>query len=200
MDTSKGTIVGGIAVVIAVIALIVGMRGPTSVVLPSNDGLGGQRGGMQEFVDGIKAGDRTSIWRTGTIPASTNQSAWCNTQIGKTAYVDIAEMSFTGNASSSMRVSIGTSTASSITNNYTAPYAGLVDNYLLATSTGSTIVANNIIDNGTNGRGIVGVATSECVNFIFRQDSTGACTGSLCEAATSTARGFNGAWNLRIHY
>lgn len=137
----------------------------------------------------------------GVIPAGSNQGFWTN-KTGRTVFISDAEVYLpTGSASSSMRVSIGTSTATSITNNYAAPFATLIDNQLLATTTSQTVALNSLENPGTNGVEVIPVPNGTTVNIIFRQDNPNACTGSVCEAATSTARGFSTVqWFAKGHY
>lgn len=139
----------------------------------------------------------------GVIAPGSAQSSWQN-KTGRTVVIDLAEVYLpTGTASSSFRVSIGTSTASTINSPYTAPFSSLLDNVLLATSTAQTVVLNSNENQGTNGTEIIPVAPGQFVNVTLRQDNsnTTACAGTFCENSTSTARGFtNLQWYLRGHY
>lgn len=191
------SILAGLGVAAVIIAsYFIGVAGKSTVTAVDN--VGGQRAGLQEFTDGAKLGSQTTRWYSGTIPASDNQEFWYN-NTGKTVYVDLAEMITTGTASSTYDFFVGTTTSASLSSDFTDPFSTLIHDFNLATST--TIRAiNSIKDAGTNGRSVIPVAAGEYVFFTFQQTFDNACTGSVCETATSTNRGFNVNWNLRIHY
>ena len=68
METSKGTVFGVVAVAIAVIALGISVFGGNS----GNQNVAGERAGLQEFIDGVKAGDLNTKWVSKTMAPATN--------------------------------------------------------------------------------------------------------------------------------
>jgi hypothetical protein len=164
-----------------------------------NGSLGAVNTTVDEYPSGVRFGDIATVnWAGGDIGQSANQAYWLNT-LGRPVYMDLAEVISDGTASSAMRVSVGTSTATRITDDFAAPYSTLVDNAAMATGS-VKIILNSQKDAGTNGRSAIVVQANEYVNVTLRQDRTGACTGATCETSTSTNRGFNLKWRLRYHY
>lgn len=156
------------------------------------------------FPKGYSNGSRSAHFTVeGDLLAGENQGAWRNTT-GRRVVIEYAEMRTTGVASSSYLFYAGTSTTATCTscNFSTANFSELIDAPSLATS--SPIKVFNSIsdtDQGTNGRGAIEVEDGEYVLFMFRkQDLINSCSGSVCEAATSTNRGFNVRWLLKGHY
>lgn len=199
MDNSKGIVIGVVAVAIAIVAL------GFSVFSGSPENVGGQRAGLQEFADGISLGKVAvaNNWAVVPIPERSNQGFWLN-NTGKDVVVDYAEFqnsggSGSGVASTTYQFFVGTSTTASLSSDFTDPFAGILDAYTLATSSAIKLI-NSFKDAGTNGRGAVVVPNGQYVFFTFQQTYTGACTGSVCETATSTNRGFNSTARLRYHY
>ena len=101
-------------------------------------------------------------------------------------------------ASSSYILEIGTTTASTVAD-FTDVYAGLIDDYTIATS--SNVLAKLInlrSDGGTDGVGGAKLSsTTSEVLFVNLQEQfektlgQGYCNGVTCEAASSTNRGFD---------
>jgi hypothetical protein len=148
----------------------------------------------------------------GTIPAGANQAVWIN-KTGRTVYVDYADVITTGIASSSMRVSavatssVSTSTLATTASSMwlTAPIANpagglLIDNVQIGTSSPKNTIINTDVGPGTNASGTIPVADGSGIIFSLRQNNPNNCTGSACEQATSTNRGFNLTWFLEGHY
>lgn len=190
-----------------VVAAIVSL-GVSFIVAPkqTTQVVGAVSGNVQSvtwtFLNGISLDGLTShIESSGTIPAGANQGFWTN-KTGRTVYVDYADLAFQGVASSSVRVSVATSTTSSIANNFAAPFGSLIDNQLLATSTPlAAAIINSDIGAGTNGKGTIVVLPGVSVVFFFRQDDIRACNGATCETATSTNRGFSTVqWFMQGHF
>lgn len=207
MTENKNLIFVGLAVAVALIGVVaIASSGKDEappaapVAVESSDpNLQGERAGLQNFTDGAKLGTQNTRWYSGTIAAGANQGFWLN-NTGVTVYADLAEMITTGTASTSYDFFIGTTTAATLSSDFTDPFSGLVDDKVVATSTNALPVANSIKDAGTNGRGVVAVPVGAYVFFTFQQTFAGNCTGSLCETATSTNRGFDVNWNLRVHH
>lgn len=194
---SNGISVGVVAVAIAVIALGFSIFGGSSQ--PSQN-VGGERAGLQEFMDGIKLGPVTEQWATVSLSAGVNQASWRNNQVGKDIVVDYAEFdNGTGVASTTYQFFIATSSAATISSDFDDPFSPILDGYTLATSSKISVI-NSIKDAGTNGRSAAKVSNGEYVIFTFQQRYAGNCSGSVCETATSTNRGFNSTGRLKFHY
>lgn len=201
---SKGSVLGVVAVAIAVIAIGVSVYGGGQTQAPDGQNVGGERAGLQEFIDGIKPGDQTVIWKKGTIGAGQNQGSWRN-NLGKTVFVDLSEVYTTGTASSSIKIYVATSSSATLSSDFAAPFASGIDGKAVATSTVLTnFVYNSSKDAGTNGRHVFPVVSGEYVVTAILQDTTACLSGGAglaCESATSTSRGFSKVfWHLRINY
>ena len=151
-------------------------------------------------------GSNVVFSKSGTILAGQNQDGWTN-DTGRTVYFDYGDAINTGTASSSFRISVVATSSASISPSMalTAPIANpagglLIDNVLLATSSPANFVINSDINAGTQASGTVPVLSGQRIIFFLRQNSAHFCTGSICETATSTNRGFNVNWYLQGHY
>lgn len=146
---------------------------------------------------------------SGTLAPGQNIDYWTN-KTGRTVLFDYADVvqTGTGYASSTMRISVfATSTVSGI-NPYVAPKVStsslsnfLIDNVRMGTSSPSNYVWNADVNGGTNATGTIAVPDgSSLVLFLQQGDYQANCTGSICEPATSTNRGFNLNWFAEGHY
>lgn len=184
----------------------------SEIDVPSNTAtsevLGGQRGGLQQFQDGITLDNVTTSYKTGTIGSGVAQGSWCNTGISKDVYVDLIELrTKTDVASSSMTINVATSSVATLTDPFTDPNGTLVDARVIATSTPTNTVISNI-GNGLALRQTIQVPVDVCVNISFvspRMCVGGSDTSIIgnagkCDAATSTTRGFDLDWFIRYHY
>lgn len=207
MDYSNGKFLGVVAVAIAAIALFVSIGSGASA--PTDPNAGGERGGLQEFFDGVKAGNIGSKWISKTLPVLANSSKlYCNTS-GRDVIVDYGEVNYpTGQtASTTYQVSMFATSSASIpvTQNYTALAEGRRSLIQVSVATSSTATTtNSVYAAGANqGNGAVLVATNSCVFGYIQNLATGGggpvCTGSVCETATSSNRGVNPVFNIRIH-
>lgn len=198
MENSNGKTFGVAAVAIAVIALVfsifVGASAPTG-----NENVGGERAGLQEFIDGIKPGDATLFTKKGTIPATENQGSWKN-RLGQTVYIDAVNFGYTsGTATSSLLFYVATTSAGTISSDYAHP-GGLIfpiDGATVATSSASRIFSAT---STTSGFGSLPVLDGESVTFQV-QERFACKVNGLCETATSSNRGItNFSWYFRAHY
>lgn len=123
-----------------------------------------------------------------TLGARQNQVAWLN-NTGQTVFFDLSRVYPSGIASTTLQVSVGTSTTATVTDSSNPFFASFIDRYLLATSTQPAI--NNFKDGGTNGRTVIPVAPNQYFLMVLENPYNQACTGSTCETATSTNRGYN---------
>lgn len=188
-----------------VVALVMSFVGvlifaqPAMPVKDGNLGAGGEvHSSPDVYPNGVIIGDQNNIWISGTIPVGSNQGSWRN-RTGRTIFIDRAEIFTSGTASSTMVFSVGTSSAATVAD-FTNTFSTLIDRYTLATSSVFRLV-NSIKDAGTNGRNVIPVTDGQYVSVVWRTENNQACTGAVCETATSTNRGFGSVdWKLRGHY
>lgn len=189
-----------LAAVVALVAFL-GAIFATSSNAPAPEGDVGGPSNVQDsavFTNGVGFGKTGYLMfdTNGTIGAGSNQASWRNT-LGRTVYIDLAYLRTSGTASTTFRFGIATSTAATV-NNYTAPFASLINNYRIATSSAATTTSSLA---RSMGEPLIPVASGEYVNIYFQQGyGQTNCTGAVCETATSTNRGFNVDWYLRGHY
>lgn len=215
-DSNKSVI--GLAVVILVVGtLIVGgltHRGSSTpqatdvVQTQSDNGLGGERAGLQEFQNGVKMGPEFWQWYGGTfVTGQTSAKLYCNTT-GRSTVAEYGDFSIlSGFASSSMKVSIFATTSSSIatTNDFATVVAtttALIAPYVVATSSEATTTSSTLAAIQNKGNGEVIVQPNWCVWAYMQSNSATGCTGAaagMCEAASSTNRGFNPTFKIRVH-
>jgi len=203
----KGSIGVAIAVVISVVALICSFafKGGST---PS-DNVSGERAGLQEFQDGIKAGDVNAKWVSRTLAPNTNSVLLYANTTGKDVIVDYGEINvITGEtASSTGKISLFATTTSSIPTGVDfstlAGNAGkniLINSVILATSTTATTTSSVYAATAGKGNGSIIVPDGSYLFGLLQQNTVG-CLGAtgLCEVATSSNRGFNPVFNVRIH-
>lgn len=187
-------------VIAAVVALIISVGAIFLLARPSTSGQSLGAGGDVEtniptFVNGLGIGNNeTLIYKAPVIGPAQNQASWYN-NLGRAVVVEYSEIYFAGTASSSLRASMGTTSAATISNNFAAPFASSVDNALVATGTVNLVINSDFSSSG-NGKGSMVVLPGQYFYWFFRQDDGRACTGSVCEAATSTNRGFTNAYAM----
>lgn len=192
--------VSGIAVVAVVIAVIALGTSILRMAPASPSNVGGERGGLQEFIDGAKIGDTTSLWKKVTIGPGANQGYWKNT-LGKTVYLDIANTSIgfhSGTASSSLNFYVATSSSATLTD-YVTPSGTLpLSGARVATSTtGDTTFMGTTTSAGTG----FAVPAGSYVIFDIQEAYNCKTATGLCETATSTNRGITNFFgSLRIYY
>ena len=203
------------SVIALVISILIGIFFVGKVANQSNL-IGSVRTVADQFPNGIQLGNETINTAEGVITLGANQAAWRNTT-GSTIYVEDTQAftlatssSVTGAvATSSYRVMIGTSTASSISN-FATPDA--FNSSLLLWPIGTSKVSNSLtasssrsFANGQNSNKLVSLPNNGYLIINIINGLTGApatqCTqGGPCESATSTNRGFKLGWYVRYHY
>ena len=208
METSNGKFVGVAAVAIAVIALVVSIFGGSTPAPTSNENVAGERAGLQEFIDGIKAGDINAKWASAKLGAQQNSVLVYANKSGHDVIADFGSMVIqTGEtASSTYTVSLFATTSSSIaTTNDFADLAdlskALLHSVIVATSSTATTTNSVLASQISNkGNGVILVPTGSFIFGYIQQYTAGCMKGTgACEQATSTARGFNPIFNVRLH-
>lgn len=207
METSNGKKVGVAAVAIAIIALASSFFGGAPA--PTEDNVGGERAGLQEFIDGIKSGQLSEKWISKKLDASQSSVLLYRNTTGHDVIIDIGSaIILTGEtASSTSKISIVATTSASIgtwadfgtlTSVANKKFA-LVEAYGIATSTTATTTNSVLAAVQNKGNGAVLVPNESYVFGFLQQDTVGCgITLGICETATSTSRGFNPVFNIRI--
>lgn len=174
------------------------------------------KGMIEEPASRTGKGPSAVFTQSGTLLAGQNIDYWTN-KTGRTVLIDYGDViqtlaagmtSSTGYASSTMRISMFATTTLSNINPYIAPKVStstmsnfLIDNARMATGTPPNYIWNADVNGGTNATGTIAVPDgSSVVIFLQQGDYEPGCTGSVCEPATSTNRGFNLNWFLSGHY
>ena len=166
---------------------------------------GDTRNTPDQYTNGVAFGTLpvTVTWAGGKISAGENTAYWYN-NTGKVQYVDYLEASPDGTASSTYKIfAYSTSTAYATLYDITATPANnattriAISGFNYATSSTATSTSN--LDLSVAGK-VLRVADGGRVQFLLRGvDSGCASQGGACETATSTNRGFNVPWRIRIH-
>lgn len=192
-----------ISVVVAIVLVLLALSTHTNSPDALGSAGGGSTGNVQLNTNGVGTGyDYVILSRSGTIPLGSNQGAWCNSGakgVGKTVYVDLARITTSGTASSTMKVYTATSTSATIASDFNAPFGTLINGFNLATSSLATTTGST--DYRRTGFGIIAVPVGQCVVTQI-QAAAASCptTGGSCESATSTSRGFALDWMLEGYY
>lgn len=128
------------------------------------------------------------------LNARQNDVAVRNTT-GRTLYVRYAQSSTSGTASSSVRVYFFATTTATVaaSHAYTAivpSNLGLITGAIIATSSAAS-TTNSIKQAATTGQGVIVVPDGYYLHSYVQQgDLQAGCSGSVCETATSTNRGW----------
>lgn len=170
---------------------------------------------LGQFPEGVRNGDLFERWETATLPAGQNSVALFTNRSGRDVYVDYGSVDVpTGQiASSSSKVSLFATTSSSTAiptvmdfQTVTEGKRALIQNMPIATSTTATTTSSVIaaVTARANGNGAIVVPDGSTVFGYLQQDLTGApvsCSAlQRCETATSSNRGFNPIFNVKIYY
>lgn len=218
---SKGLFLGVAAVAIAIVAWFAffsGSPAPTSTGDGGN--VAGQRAGLQEFADGITLGNAgngagaSEEWYSGIIDPGTNSKLILHNTSGKDLLVDYGEINVKSGdtASSTSLVSIIATTSASIgtwADFGTLTSAGNAKQALIQAAqiaTSSTATTTNSVKAAAynQGNGAILVPNDSYLFAVLQQDITNAniacAAAGQCETATSSNRGFNPVWRVRVHY
>lgn len=204
----RKTLFGAFVISVLVVAAAFLLHTPTPVVVhvdyplqaptaPAN--LAGTQTIVDEYINGLKVGDRSSRWVALSIPAGVNQVGYVN-RTGHGVIVDGVEFLTDGVASSTFKVFAATSTTGVVSTAYdfTRPFSSLIDGEIIATSTPAYKLITSEGATSTVNQRAVYVPDGQGVVIGFIQTYGNPCTGSVCEAATSTNRGFNATVKLRV--
>lgn len=206
---STGKSFGVVAVAIAILALGISVFGGSGAPASNSQNVGGERAGLQEFIDGIKAGDLNEKWISKKMePLSNSVKIYCNTS-GHDVIGDFGSaLVITGEtASSTSKVSLFATTSASVATwvdfgTLAEGKRALIQAVGIATSTTASSTNSVLSAVQSKGNGAILIPTNSCVFGVLQQDTTscsiaGAAAGA-CETATSSVRGFNPIFNLHI--
>lgn len=207
MDQKNGFLTSlgiGFAVVIATVSLIVAVQNNT----PSDpDSFAGQRAGLQEFLDGIKPGDVNLKEVAKVLPAGSTSVPLYTNRTGQDVFVEYGSADvITGEtASSTFKAYVFATSSSSTAVPAWADFGtlaegkrALINGVTLATSTTATTTSSTYAAQANLGNGSILVPDGSTVFGYIQQTFATKCTGSLCETATSTNRGFNPKFKIRL--
>lgn len=191
------SLAGGVALAVAVVVsalfyftTLPGAEEPRAGLTQSNVG---------EFPEGVLIGQVAQRYYTVSLPAGIAQASYRNTS-GRTQFVDLANLTTNGIASSTQTITVGTSTSATFNGYSVPPNVKTLLNCTLATSTPSNTNANST--HGTcavaSTGGVVRLADGEYLNIGLYQTFGNVCTGALCETSTSTNRGFTVSGFIRV--
>lgn len=213
MKTNNANVllVVGVAAVVIVTGFFALRPAPAPTTdAPSTDGqqnVAGQRAGLQEFNDGIKAGDMNTKWVARTLPVGSASVPLYTNTTGHDVYADFGAADvLTGQTSSStFMVSLFATTSSSSAVPAWADFGtlaegarALINAVALATSTTATSTNSVLAVAQAKGAGAVVVPNGATLFGYIQQTYATKCTGATCETASSTNRGFNPQFRVRL--
>lgn len=209
MGNSNGKVFGVAAVAIAIVALVFSFQSSPAPVADDRD-VGGERAGVQNFSDGATLGQATERWYAQTLPVRSEEVLLFRNTFGKDVYADYGEANvITGQtASSSYKLYLIATTSSSIgawadvttARLLNTHKAALIDGVEIATSTTATTTSSTYALDSGKGNGTVLVPDGSYVFGFLQAVDLMACADAACEPATSTNRGFNPQFKVKIHY
>lgn len=208
--TKKHIAGGGILVAVAI--LLGTLFGGSSQPVPSDEGnVGGQRAGIQEFVDGIKPGNVTIKTFSATMPAQANEVAIYTNRSGHDVFIlnASADIRTGSTASSTSKVSVFATTSSATAVPVWADFGTLAEGkramiQAVGIATSSTATTTNSVLAAVQAKGVgsVLVPHGSTVFGFLQQDTTGCsiagAAAGVCETATSTNRGFNPWFRITV--
>jgi len=161
--------------------------------------LGYSQSDIGKFPEGAQIGDIGSRYYALSLPAGVNQGSYRNTS-GHVQYVDLAILHTDGVASSTFILTAGTSTAATFNSFSVQSNTNSLLKMTLATSSAATTTnsVGGLGERSGSGGGVAVLNDGDYLNYGLYQTYGSPCDGSLCEAATSTNRGFNVTGVLRV--
>lgn len=202
-NSNNSVIATGIAILLSLIAITVSFLGPET----SPQNVGGERGGFQEFFDGVRIGQASQKWVVGTIePGATGVALYTN-RTGVDVYADFgsADIPTGSTASTTQAVSLFATSSSATAVPVWSDFGTLAEGgraliQAVAIATSTTATSTNSVLSAVQGKGVGSIVIpdgSTLFGFIQQTYAT-KCTGSVCETATSTNRGFNPKFKVRL--
>ncbi len=198
--TTLQKVILGVAVVLAAIALVLGISNTGSTPAPATQQVGGTASSHVEnqawlFSNGIAMGPQSLYPNVNSEDAiqvgiGSNQASWINTR-ATTAYVDLGWLILNGTASSTVKVSVGTSTTATITDSFNPAVAPMwsqfIDACQIATSTVSGVWCDNVSNHKSSYPAVIAVPPGQRLNIVVASFCK---ADGACNTATSTNRGW----------
>lgn len=211
MNSTQKKVLIWLVVAVAVVVLLISVFDKKSGV-PVDQSTGLSQTNIGEFPEGVKNGDLFERWFTKTLPPGTNSVALFTNRTGRdvVAVLGSADILTGQTASSTSNVSLFATTSTSIATvqDFTALTGTPLKNFLInsvtiATSSTATTTSSIYAVAVAKGNGMVVVPDGSTVWGYLQQNTTLAATScvslGLCESATSTNRGFNPVFNVKIY-
>ena len=162
------------------------------------------------FTKGAKMGDVTSVWLSKTLEVGQNQIVIYRNQTGKDQFSDIGQVVIpTGSiASSTSKFYILSTTTASVGSwadfgTVSLLKGSFINGMTVATSSTASTTSSILAASKGQGNGSIVIPDGGYLIGYLQQniDTITGCRGvvGLCEAATSTKRGFNPVFKVRIH-
>lgn len=201
-NSNNSIIAAGIAILLSLVAIFVAVGSPTGSQI-----VGGERGGFQEFFDGAMIGQVDQKWVQSKIEPGVDEVALYTNRTGQDVYADFgtADIITGETASTTFKVSIFATTSSSTAVPTWANFGtlaegkrALIGGVILATSTTATSTNSTLAAVSGIGAGSVVIPDGSTLFGYMQQTYANQCTGSVCETATSTNRGFNPKFKVRL--
>lgn len=162
------------------------------------------------FTNGYKVGNSNALYTATSLslPVGVNQASWLN-NTGQIVVVDNSHVDLLGTASTTMKLYVGTSTKSTVTDSFalgTAPmWSQTIDGYSIATSTSGLsatqafTVADNYGSHKTNYSSFMEVLPNQYLIAVLSSNCS-TYSQACGETATSSNRGYTLAIPILYHY
>lgn len=212
MTSTQKSVFYSFLVTVAVVVLAFFGLNHNSAKAPVNQNTGYSQSDIGVFPEGIKNGDLSEKWVSKALPVGDNKVTLYINRTGRDAYIYFGSINIpTGQtASSTTNVFLFATTSSSITTSQdfvamtgTAGKAFLVNGVTIATSTTATTTSSIYAAVAQKGNGAIVVPDGSTVFGYLQQNTTlanSACSAAgRCETATSTLRGINPVFSIRVY-
>lgn len=212
MSQNQKNVLVSFLVTVAVVAFAFLVFGRKSSTQPAQVGL--TQSDLGQFPEGVKNGDQFERWFSKTLPAGENDVPLYTNRTGRDVLVSFGSVNvLTGQvASSSYDVYVLSTTSSAtaipVANDFatqggTAGKQQLIRGITLATTTTATTTSSVYAAAVNKGNGAILVPDGSTVFGYMVQTYPlgpgGACNGATCESSTSTNRGFNPVFNIKVY-
>lgn len=211
MNTIQKSVFYSFLVTVAVVLIAFGGFVPKSVSSPDQN-TGYSQTNIGEFSEGIKNGDLAERWISKTMISGTNSVALYTNRSGRDAYVYVASVNVptgqTASSTSNVFLFATTSTSIGVAQDFvglggTSGKAFLINGVTIATTSTATTTSSVYAAVAQKGNGAIVVPDGSTVFGYLQQNTTlanSACSAlGLCETATSTNRGFNPVFNIKVY-
>lgn len=201
----------GIGLVAVLLILFGYSRHATTPVSDSSLGAGNISTVGPVMPNGLILGGIGENWASGQIGKGANQASFRNTT-GGPIIIDLTEVQSVATtstaqyitASSTYKIYVATSTASTIASDFVAPpYATVIAGYKIATTTGATqgaATTTTQFDSRSGTSVSFVLADRAYLNFQIQAADNYTCAqAGQCATATSSQRGFNLNWKVHYH-